>query len=453
MSEYKRREDRGDRGGYRREDRGGDRREDRGGDRGGYRREDRGARQPPAAVVDVAVDTAEFKNDEEGTLLATPVASFEEMNLTEKLLRGVYSYGFERPSPIQCGAIRPFAAGRDIIAQAQSGTGKTGAFCVGVLSRIDPTLNTTQAIILSNTRELALQIDMVFRQLGNYMDIRCNLSVKGVSIEENVESLKKPNKPHVVIGTPGRILDMINKRALNTEHIAMLVMDEADEMLSKCFLEQIHDIFTQMPNSIQVGLYSATMGENFFAITKKFMRNPVYILVKAEQLTLDGIKQFYINMEKADYKFDTLCDLYSVLTISQCIIYCNNRRGVEDLTARMQEQNFTVSYIHGDMSPNEREITMADFRSGKTRVLISTDLLSRGIDVQQVSIVINYDIPIRVDNYLHRIGRSGRYGRKGVAINFKTFYDSQRMKSIEQYYNTTIDEMPADIQTYIRAME
>jgi translation initiation factor 4A len=230
-------------------------------------------------------------------------------------------------------------------------------------------------------------------------------------------------------------------------------MDEADEMLSKCFLEQVYDIFTQMPNSIQVGLYSATMGENFFAITRKFMRNPVYILVKAEQLTLDGIKQFYINMEKPDFKFDTLCDLYSVLTISQCIIYCNNRRGVEDLTVRMQEQNFTVSYIHGDMSPNEREITMADFRSGKTRVLISTDLLSRGIDVQQVSIVINYDIPIRVDNYLHRIGRSGRYGRKGIAINFKTFYDSQRIKSIEQYYNTTIDEMPADIQTYIRTLE
>jgi translation initiation factor 4A len=224
-------------------------------------------------------------------------------------------------------------------------------------------------------------------------------------------------------------------------------------MLSKCFLEQVRDIFSQMPNNIQVGLFSATMGENFFAITRKFMRDPVYILVKAEQLTLDGIKQFYIGMDKSDYKFDTLCDLYSVLTISQCIIYCNNRRGVEDLTQRMTENNFTVSYIHGDMNPNEREITMADFRNGKTRVLISTDLLSRGIDVQQVSIVINYDIPIRVDNYLHRIGRSGRYGRKGVAINFRTFYDSQRMKSIEQYYNTTIEEMPADIKTYLRAIE
>jgi translation initiation factor 4A len=465
MSDFKRHErsggGRGDdrRGDDRRGGFGGDYR--RGGDEGRRdegRRDDRRGdgrrpRQPAVAISDNAVNTENFKNDEEGDHLSQPIESFEQLNVSEPLLRGIYSYGFEKPSPIQQSAIRPFLAGRDVIAQAQSGTGKTGSFCIGVLGRLDPALNATQAIILSNTRELALQIDMVFRQLGNYMGLRCNLSVKGVSIEENIESLTKADKPHVVIGTAGRVLDMVNKRALDTKKIAMLVIDEADEMLSKCFLEQIYDIFTQMPETTQVGLYSATMGENFFSITKRFMRNPVYILVKAEQLTLEGIKQFYVNMDKAEYKFDTLCDIYSVITISQCIIYCNNRRGVEELTQRMTENNFTVSSIHGDMSPNEREITMADFRGGKTRVLISTDLLSRGIDVQQVSIVINYDIPIRVDNYLHRIGRSGRYGRKGVAINFRTFYDSQRIKSIEQYYNTKIEEMPLDLQSYIRAID
>lgn len=428
----------------------------RGGGRGGQHRGGgrnfHRERAPAEPIIDAAVDVTEFKNDDEGVALSTPVEKFEDMQLNEHLMRGIYSYGFERPSPIQRVAIRPFIAGRDIIAQAQSGTGKTGTFCIGVLGRINTELNATQAIILSNSRELALQIDMVFRKLGNYMGVRCNISVKGISIEENIESLSKSNKPHVVIGTPGRVLDMIQKRALNTDKVISIVMDEADEMLSKGFLEQIRDIIGTLPSTTQVGLYSATMGESFFAITQKFMHNPVYVLVKSDELTLEGIRQFHVYMDKMEYKFDTLCDIYSVLTISQSIIYCNNRRGVEDLSHRMTEANFTVSYIHGDMTPNEREITMSDFRSGKTRVLISTDLLSRGIDVQQVSVVINYDIPIRVDNYLHRIGRSGRYGRKGFAINFQTFYDTARLKAIEKYYDIKIEELPMDIEKQIREL-
>lgn len=438
-----------------------DRRDDRrgggggggsGGGGDGGRRKDYRNNRPPPPPPEQSVDISIFHNDDAGIALSEPIETFEDLDLNEKLLRGVYSYGFEKPSPIQRKAVRPFVAGRDIIAQAQSGMGKTATFCLGVLSRLDASSNTTQAIILSNTRELALQIDMVLRQLGNYMDVRFNLSVKGISIEENISALNKAVKPHVVVGTPGRVLDMLSKKALSTENLKMLIMDEADEMLSKCFVDQIYDVFGFMPPSIQVGLYSATMGENFFAITKRFMNNPVYILVKAEELTLEGIKQFYINVEKNDFKFETLCDLYSILTISQCIIYCNHCKAVEDLTQRMTENNFTVSAIHGDLTPNEREITMADFRSGKTRVLISTDLLSRGIDVQQVSIVINYDIPMRVDNYLHRIGRSGRYGRKGIAINFKTFYDTTRMTNIEKYYNTKIDEMPMNIQDVVKGL-
>ena len=187
------------------------------------------------------------------------------------------------------------------------------------------------------------------------------------------------------------------------------------------------------------------MGPNFFDITEKFMNNPVNILVKAEQLTLEGISQYFINVEKNDYKFDTLCDLYSVLTITQSMIYCNSRRIVENLSERLKENNFTVSIIHGELTPKEREETMAEFRNGKSRVLVSTDLLSRGIDVQQVSVVINYDVPSRVENYLHRIGRSGRFGRKGTAINFLTYYDERKIKNIEQYYNTIIDEMPANV--------
>lgn len=385
-------------------------------------------------------------DDENISNLTEPINSFEELDINQNILRGIFSYGFERPSPIQARAIRPFIAGRDIIAQAQSGMGKTATFCLGVLGRINPNENKTQALVLAHTRELAFQIDMVFRQLGNYLDLKYNLSVKGIPISENIENLSsKQRRPQIVIGTPGRILDMINKRALQCNEIKMLVLDEADEMLSKGFLDQVYKIFRNLPNDIQVGLYSATMNEDFFKITQNFMRDPIKILVKAEQLTLEGIKQFYINVEKNDYKFETLCDLYSILTISQSIIYCNSRRSVDFLTNRLTDNNFAVSFIHGDMTAKEREVTMADFRNGKTRVLVSTDLLSRGIDVQQVSIVINYDIPSCVESYIHRIGRSGRYGRKGVSINFCTYYDNRKMKNIEQYYSTEINEMPMDI--------
>ncbi len=374
------------------------------------------------------------------------IEKFEDLEIDEKILRGIFSYGFENPSPIQRKAIVPVLSGRDVIAQAQSGTGKTATFTVGVLGRINPAENKTQALILAHTRELALQINNVFRQIGTYMDLIYNLSIKGVSVSENINALsKKARKPHIVIGTPGRILDMINKRALNVGTLKMLVVDEADEMLSDGFVDQIYNIMRVMPKELQVCLFSATMPQHFFDITSKFMNNPIKILVKAEQLTLEGIKQFYIDVQKNSFKFETLCDLYGLLTISQSMIYCNNKKVVDHLTHRMREENFSVSYIHGGITPQEREETMAAFRSGKTRVLISTDLLSRGIDVQQVSIVINYDVPNNIENYLHRIGRSGRFGRKGVAINFATHYDTEKLKGIERHYETHIEEMPADL--------
>ena len=376
------------------------------------------------------------------------IEKFEDLDVDPKILRGIFSYGFENPSPIQKKAICPVLSGRDIIAQAQSGTGKTATFTLGVLGRINPAENKTQALILAHTRELALQINNVFRQIGNYLDIVYNLCIKGISVSENINALcKKPRKPHIVIGTPGRVLDMINKRALQVQTLKMVVIDEADEMLSEGFVDQIYNIMRVMPKEVQVCLFSATMPAHFFNITNKFMRNPVKILVKADQLTLEGIKQFYIDVQKNNYKFETLCDLYSLLTINQSIIYCNNKKVVDDLTQRMQEANFSVSYIHGNMTAQEREETMASFRSGKTRVLISTDLLARGIDVQQVSIVINYDIPSNIESYLHRIGRSGRFGRKGVAINFATHYDVEKLKKIEEYYETHIEVMPEDLST------
>jgi translation initiation factor 4A len=391
-------------------------------------------------------DYEKLQTDNYGESKYEEIESFEDLKIDTNIIRGIFSYGFENPSPIQKKAIVPLLDGQDVIAQAQSGTGKTATFCLGVLGIISTTENKTQALVLAHTRELALQIHNVFRQIGNYMDIIFNLSIGGVSIKDNIESLcKKPRKPHIVIGTPGRVLDMINKRALTTSTLKILIIDEADEMLSEGFINQIYNIFRTMPKTIQVGLFSATMTQNFFEISNKFMRNPIKILVKSEQLTLEGIKQYVIDVENNDYKFETLCDLYSLLTINQSIIYCNNKKVVNTLTNKMTDANFSVSFIHSDITNQEREETMSAFRSGKTRVLISTDLLSRGIDVQQISVVINYDVPFDVQNYLHRIGRSGRYGRKGVSINFMTSYDRKKILEIEQYYNTNIEEMPEDI--------
>jgi translation initiation factor 4A len=379
------------------------------------------------------------------------VESFEDLEISQQILKGIFSYGFERPSPIQRKAINPVLAGRDVIAQAQSGMGKTATFCIGTLGLVDQQLNEIQACVLVHTRELALQIDTVFRHIGKFTDLRINLSVKGISPRENMDALRGINcsKPHVVIGTPGRMLDMIRKNALNTEFVKILVFDEADELLTEGFIEQTQTIVHSMPSSVQIALFSATMSPEFFSITNKFMRNPVNILIKTDELTLEGIQQYYIDCEKNEYKFDTLCDIFSVLVVNQSIIYCNSQKIVEYLNNKLEASNFTVSFIHGGLTSQERELTMSEFRKGKTKVLLTTDLLGRGIDVQQVSVVINYDIPSKVESYIHRIGRSGRYGRKGVAINFLTYYDKKRMTNIEQYYNTELQPLPADIGSLV----
>ncbi len=374
-------------------------------------------------------------------------SSFEDLNLKDTLLRGIYSCGYEAPSSIQKKAILPVIDKHDVIAQAQSGTGKTATFSIGMLQNIDENLKETQALILSHTRELSLQIMQVVKNLSTYMNLTYNLSVGGTTIRDNIDELLK--NPQVVIGTPGRVLDMINKKALNTRNLKILVIDEADEMLSKIFSNQIYDIFRFLPNNIQVGLFSATMTPEFFKISNNFMRDPVKILVKNEELTLEGIKQFYINIDKQDYKFATLCDIYEACSISQTIIYCNSKRTVDEVSKKLDENNFSISRIHGEMTQTERNNIMQEFRNGNSRILISTDLLSRGIDVQQVSLVINYDIPNNPESYIHRIGRSGRYGRKGVAINFVTSYDVRKMQDIERYYSTQVDELPINFKDFM----
>jgi len=375
------------------------------------------------------------------------VDSFDNMGLREALLRGVYGYGFEKPSAIQQRAIIPMVKGLDMISQAQSGTGKTATFTIGILQGIDFDRLEAQALILAPTRELAQQIQKVVLALGDYLGVKCHSCIGGTKVSDDVTILKKG--VHVVVGTPGRVYDMICRKVLRPETIKIFILDEADEMLSRGFKDQMYDIFTTLPTNVQVGLFSATMPADALDITQRFMNKPIRILVKRDELTLEGIKQFYISVEREDWKFETLCDLYDTLNITQAVIFCNTRRKVDWLTDKMRAKEFTVSSTHGDISQKERDVILNEFRTGSSRVLITTDLLARGIDVQQVSLVINYDLPRNLENYIHRIGRSGRFGRKGVAINFITGEDARALKELEEFYNTQIDEMPADIANLI----
>jgi ATP-dependent RNA helicase len=388
-------------------------------------------------------DKLEFETSSDIKIFNT----FESMGLREDLLRGIFAYGFEKPSAIQQRAIAPIITGRDVIAQAQSGTGKTATFSIGILQSIDSKQSETQALVLSPTRELAQQIQKVCLALGSYMNVSVHCCIGGKNIGEDMKKLDLGVS--VVSGTPGRVFDMIQRRNLRTRNIKMLVLDEADEMLSKGFKEQIYDVYRYLPPATQVVVVSATLTNDVLAITKKFMTDPIRILVKRDELTLEGIKQFFVAVEKEEWKFDTLCDLYDTLTITQAVIFCNTRRKVDWLTEKMRKANFTVASMHGEMTQQERDSIMQSFRNGENRVLITTDIWARGIDVHNVSLVINYDLPNNRELYIHRIGRSGRFGRKGVAINFVKSDDIRILRDIEQFYSTQIDEMPMNVADLI----
>uniref|UniRef100_I1NPZ9 RNA helicase n=1 Tax=Oryza glaberrima TaxID=4538 RepID=I1NPZ9_ORYGL len=391
-------------------------------------------------------------DDENLTFETSPgvevISSFDQMGIRDDLLRGIYAYGFEKPSAIQQRAVLPIISGRDVIAQAQSGTGKTSMISLSVCQIVDTAVREVQALILSPTRELAAQTERVMLAIGDFINIQVHACIGGKSIGEDIRKLE--HGVHVVSGTPGRVCDMIKRRTLRTRAIKLLILDEADEMLGRGFKDQIYDVYRYLPPELQqVCLISATLPHEILEMTSKFMTDPVRILVKRDELTLEGIKQFFVAVEKEEWKFDTLCDLYDTLTITQAVIFCNTKRKVDWLTERMRSNNFTVSAMHGDMPQKERDAIMGEFRSGATRVLITTDVWARGLDVQQVSLVINYDLPNNRELYIHRIGRSGRFGRKGVAINFVKKEDIRILRDIEQYYSTQIDEMPMNVADLI----
>lgn len=377
------------------------------------------------------------------------IDTWDELNLKDDILRGIFRIGFEKPTPIQGLAIPPITSFRDTIAQAKSGSGKTGSFIISALQNLDITNDSTQALIIAPTRELVKQISTVANNLSNLMEsIKIKTLVGGSSVNEDSNYLKN-NYPHIIVGTIGRIYDMVRRKNIDTYTIKLLILDEADEMLSKGFKNQIYDLFQFLPENMQVALFSATFSKEIINLTEKFMKDPIKIMLKPEELTLDCIQQYYIALRDDSDKYDTLKDLFSILEVQQSIIYVNTIKRVNDLYNAMIDENFPVCYIHSNMEKAQREEALSKFRSGNFRVLISSGITARGIDIQQVSTVINFDITKDVHTYLHAIGRSGRYGRKGLAINFVTKYDIDIMKKIEKHYNINIPELPANFKNLI----
>lgn len=373
------------------------------------------------------------------------INSWDEFSLDPKILRGIFAYGFDRPSPIQQKAIKPVMEGRDIIAQAQSGTGKTATFTIGALQKVNIAEQKTQVLILSPVRELTSQTAKVVSNIGAFMDgLKIQTLFGGERIEES-SSFSSKNVPHIICGCPGKVFDMLRRDKINGKTIKLVILDEADEMLSSGFKDQVYNIFQYLNNEVQVCLFSATLPDDIEPIITKIMRNPIRITVKKEQLTLEGIGQYYIAVNDDREKYTTLKNIFSFITLSHTIIYCNSIKRVQDLYEAMCEDGFPVCRIHSNMEKHERDKSFNEFRNGNSRVLISSNVTARGIDIQQVSVVINFDIPKDVNTYLHRIGRSGRWGRKGVGINFITRRDIMHIKKIEEHYSTQINEMPSDL--------
>jgi len=368
------------------------------------------------------------------------VTSFDAMNLPENLLRGIYGYGFEKPSMVQQRAIVPLGKGFDVIAQSQSGTGKTGAFAIGLLQRIDCKSSKVQALVLEPTRDLAAQSFRTITSIGEPMGVAGHVVVGGTSVRDDIMILKKG--VNVVVGTPGRILDHISRGSLNLDNLQILILDEADMMLSLGFLDAVRDILNAVPTSCQIGLFSATMPPETLDLTEKFMKNPLRLVMNKDQLSLPGIDQYYVDVGREEWKFDTIVDLFDSVSVAQCVIFCNTRRKAMWLRDKLAAKDFPVDCMHSELPQSERNDIMQKFYNGNVRVLVATDLIARGIDAQGVGFVVNFDLTRNFENHLHRIGRGGRFGRRGVAINFVTSEERSLLQELCAFYSITIEELP-----------
>jgi translation initiation factor 4A len=388
-----------------------------------------GANPQPAAV--------KLPEEPEG-----PKITFDDMNLPENLLRGIYGMGFTEPTPVQAKSVIPAATGRDLIIQAQSGTGKTAAFSICMLQQLDPRLKAVQGLVLSPTRELAIQTANVTELISSYMSIQVQACTGGVTVAEERKGLLGGTQ--VVSGTPGRILDHLERKNLSPGQVRVLVLDEADKLLEDGLQEQVSEIIRARPKEVQILVVSATLEDEPLEVTKKFLRDPIRMLVDREKLTLEGISQFYVSCRETADKVSIIVDLFSQISLQQTVMFCNSQRRVDEIGHLLRENDFSIIEIHAGLSHKERETALTRFRLGDARVLLGTDIIARGIDVQQVSVVINIDLPLKDEDYLHRIGRGGRRGRKAVALNLITPREEGHLAHLQSYYKTIIGELRVD---------
>jgi translation initiation factor 4A len=375
--------------------------------------------------------------------------NFDDLKLSQELIKGVYLHGFTQPTPIQIKGINSITTGKDCILQSQSGTGKTATYLLGVMNRLDTTETGCQGVIITPTRELADQVYAVASNLGKYTNFKITKCVGGTNVYQNRDELKNAT---LVIGTIGRLSHMINEKKINSHKVKFVVLDEADDLLANGINDKLQFILDKIPCGVQIVLISATMSNNVFSISKIFMHDPIKILLKNNEVIIDLITQFYVDVETEESKFDTLLDLYNLVSAAQTIIFCNTIRKVEWLEQQLKLNNFTITTIHSNMNQSERDNIVKEFRDGNTRLLLTTDLLSRGIDIPQVNMVINYDLPPNKETYVHRIGRCGRFDKKGVAITLVKSTDPCDIKTfnrMKHYYNMDIKEMPISIGQYL----
>ena len=387
-------------------------------------------------------------NDISQEVIPTDISGFENLNLKENIIKGVYLYGFKKPSKIQVEGIKALNTGKDCILQSQSGTGKTATYLLGVINNIEEN-DKTQGLIITPTRELSLQVHLVATEICKYTKLKVELCTGSVSINQNRSKLKTAN---LIIGTLGRVYHMVHENRINLYHLKIFVLDEADDILTDGVSKELNNLLNRIPDGAQTCLISATLSQNVFNLSKKIMHDPLKILLKKNEIPVDLIKQYYIDAEYEELKFDVLIDLYNLIATSQAIIFCNTIRKVEWLDKSLKEQNFSIKSIHGKMTTKERTDVVNEFRDGKSRILITTDLLARGIDIPQVNLVLNYDLPPNKETYIHRIGRCGRFGKKGIAIalvKLEDQFDVKTLNRMKTYYNMNIEPLPEDIENYL----
>lgn len=392
---------------------------------------------------------AKDKRVKTSDVTATKGHEFEDYCLKRELLMGIFEKGWENPSPIQESSIPIALTGRDILARAKNGTGKTGAYVIPILERIDTTKDKIQALIIVPTRELALQTSQICIEISKHMGCKVMATTGGTNLKEDIMRLQQ--QVHVIIATPGRILDLMKKGLAVMENCNILVMDEADKLLSQDFKNMLDNVISFLPLDRQILLYSATFPCTVDAFIKKHMHNP-YEINLMEELTLKGITQYYAYVQEKQ-KVHCLNTLFSKLQINQSIIFCNSTQRVELLAKKITELGYSCFYIHAKMRQDHRNRIFHDFRNGACRNLVCSDLFTRGIDIQAVNVVINFDFPKMSETYLHRIGRSGRFGHLGVAINLITYDDRYALHKIEQELGTEIKPIPKVIDPHLYVAE